>query len=97
MARITIKNIIRVGLKKYHYEGLFNEGCDGCGCEIDDLMPCKDEREGGEDVLDCKPGYKTHKRCETCEEKENCYYKEEFEMATEKGKDCSGYEKIKEV
>ena len=43
--------IVAEWLKANEYEGLYSEMM-GCGCELNDLMPC------GEPSLQCKPGYR---------------------------------------
>jgi hypothetical protein len=40
-------------LKAHGFDGLC---CDGCGCEVDRLLPC------GSTCQDCRPAYK----CATC-------------------------------
>lgn len=45
------KEIIRGFLLISKFDGLFNANA-GCGCEIDDLIPCDGE------CASCEPGYK---------------------------------------
>lgn len=41
--KITIKEMISVYLTEHSYDGLYyDDGADGCGCGLDDLMPCGD-------------------------------------------------------
>lgn len=48
---MNIKRIVEERLRKDGYDGLY---CDGCGCRVDDLMPC------GEPVMECRPGHIRH-------------------------------------
>ena len=48
---MTIKKIVEERLRKDGFDGLC---CDGCGCRVDDLMPC------GEPVMACRPGHIRH-------------------------------------
>jgi hypothetical protein len=45
---MNIKQIVEERLRKDGFDGLC---CDGCGCRLDDLMPC------GEPGMDCRPGH----------------------------------------
>jgi hypothetical protein len=45
---MTVKKIVEERLRKDGFDGLC---CDGCGCRVDDLMPC------GDVVMDCVPGH----------------------------------------
>ncbi len=45
---MNIKQIVEERLRKDAYDGLC---CDGCGCRVDDLMPC------GDPVMECRPGH----------------------------------------
>jgi hypothetical protein len=41
-------------LKKYGFDGLYSDADEiGCGCRVDDLMPCCTE----ENLLYCRAGY----------------------------------------
>ncbi len=48
---MTVRQILEEWLKARGYDGLCHPDC-GCGCRIDDIMPC------GECFDDCEPGYK---------------------------------------
>lgn len=50
--KITVRDIVYHWLKERNYDGLFNYHF-GCGCELDDLMPCCSDN-----IPDCEPGYK---------------------------------------
>ena len=47
---MNVKKIVKTWLKENGYDGLC---CEGCGCQISDLMPC-DENSNS-----CEAGYKT--------------------------------------
>jgi hypothetical protein len=50
---MTVRDIILAHLRKVGADGL----CfDGCGCSVDDLMPCGGDTGG---VRDCEPARKT--------------------------------------
>lgn len=50
---ISVTEIVAAYLLEHGYDGLYlDDGGEGCGCTVDDLRPC------GEDMSDCKPGYK---------------------------------------
>ena len=59
---ITVKEIVKEYLTLHGFTGLFDT--NGCGCEIDDLMPCIDNSCDG-----CEAGYR--KVC-TPEDYEEC-------------------------
>jgi hypothetical protein len=51
---MNVKEIVTKHLEANGFDGLFNGDIeDGCGCTLDDFMPC-----GGECVLDCEPGFR---------------------------------------
>lgn len=52
---MTIKEIVKAYLKANGFDGLYNAAMpgDGCGCTIDDLMPCDEQLS-----QDCTVGYK---------------------------------------
>ena len=58
MKNPTVKDMIRTYLKKNGYSGLYEDN-DGCGCSIEDLMPCDSM------IINCKAGYrvKCNKLC----------------------------------
>ena len=60
---MTVVEIVREYMQKNGYTALVG---DGCGCEIDDLMPCGDEPW----MPYCEVGYRNH--CETCAKSESC-------------------------
>jgi hypothetical protein len=45
---MNIKQMVEERLRKDGFDGLC---CDGCGCRVEDLMPC------GAPCMDCKPGH----------------------------------------
>lgn len=48
---LDVGDMVEHYLRSHGYEGLYNEaGSDGCGCRIDDLIPC------GEVATECLPG-----------------------------------------
>lgn len=51
----TVFDIVRNALQESGYSALCNDWADGCGCSLDELMPC---REG---CLECRAAY-WHKR-----------------------------------
>ena len=48
---MTVREILAAWLKEHGFDGLYASAHVGCGCSIDDLMPC-DDFSG-----DCQPGY----------------------------------------
>lgn len=50
MESLEVITIVRSYLREHGFTGLVNS--DGCGCEIDDLVPCNS------DFSQCRPGYK---------------------------------------
>lgn len=50
---MTVKEIVEQYLETNSYDGLCG---DGCGCKVDDLMPCDEAN-----VTSCCPGY-LHKK-----------------------------------
>lgn len=50
---LTVRVIVAAWLTEHGYAGLYDDGhdWDGCGCTLDDLMPCEGGCEG------CRPGY----------------------------------------
>lgn len=68
---MNIYDIMRKYLIDNKYTGLFND--DGCGCNLDDFMPC-----GGECILNCKAGYAND--CFTCVKNETCEEIEDVEI-----------------
>lgn len=67
----TVQKIVKEWLIANGFTGLYTEEC---GCEIDDLMPCWNER------LNCLAGYKVFcsTNCETCHRNEWCDMDPEF-------------------
>ena len=64
---MTVRKIVEGWLRANGYEGLAGEGGgDGCGCSIDDLMPCD---ESGQD---CVPAKRVTCAPETCTIREHC-------------------------
>ena len=57
----NVQNIILEYIKKNGYIGLCNDEC-GCGCGLEDFMPC------GEDCSQCEPAL--HKKWD---EDEDCF------------------------
>jgi len=56
---MTIEDIVKRYLETHGYDGLYNAETDElCGCGLDDFMPC-----GGENVMECCPGYKVPCEC----------------------------------
>ena len=51
---MKVNDIVKQWLKKSGYDGLC---CVGCGCGLDDLMPCCGDYSGG-DYSDCVPAKK---------------------------------------
>lgn len=50
---LNVRTIVEDWLMKCGYTGLYGEGAgDGCGCRLDDLMPCD-----GVDCAGCQPGH----------------------------------------
>jgi len=49
---MTVKEILVKWLKDNGYDGLYYDDADGCGCSIDNLIPCRQSCEC------CKPAYK---------------------------------------
>ena len=49
---MEVKEIVEQYLRTNNYGGLYSGYECGCGCEIDDLMPCDSNCAG------CHPGYK---------------------------------------
>ena len=58
----NLQTIVADWLREHGYDGLCG---DGCGCGVDDLMPCV---QCETPIVDCKPGYRCDKerkaRCE---------------------------------
>ena len=51
--QLTVRQIVAAWLTAHGYSGLYDcNSEDGCGCRLDDLMPCESEC-----ALDCLPGY----------------------------------------
>lgn len=46
---MNVREIVIAHLKSGGFDGL---ACDGCGCGIDDLIPC------GGDAMECKPAHR---------------------------------------
>ncbi len=61
---MTLKDIIKEWLIKNGYEGLYenDSSYDGCGCAVEDLMPCD------EPSINCMAGYKV-----SCPGPEDCW------------------------
>lgn len=56
---MNVTEIVAAYLREHSFDGLYYDGryYEDCGCTVDDLRPC------GEDMSECKPGYK----CELAE------------------------------
>jgi hypothetical protein len=80
---MTISEIIKKYLADNGYDGLCLDG-EGCGCYIDDLMPCCSASV-------CFPGYEYNinmgKTCEGCEDE--CPFLDMDEPISEYGRICS--------
>lgn len=57
---MTVIDIIREYLISHGYDGLYHCNGDGCGCLLDDLVPC------GEIYGDCIAGYRIEGCTEEC-------------------------------
>ncbi len=57
---MNLKEIVKKHLEDNGYDGLFNDaiGNPGCGCGLDDFMPCD------EPGIECEPAYKN--KCKGC-------------------------------
>jgi hypothetical protein len=68
---MTVKEIVIKYLEENGFEGLvcWNTSWDGCGCGIEDLMPCD-----GECIDRCEPAYKVPCTGEDCEYGGDCKY-----------------------
>jgi len=55
--RPDVWRIVAAWIKQHGYDGLHN---DGCGCALDDLMPCSEPSPR------CKPGYRCWMAEEEC-------------------------------
>lgn len=53
----TIKTMVTEHLKKHGYDGLWSDKYDGCGCDLNDLMPCFGMTDGCP-YEDCQAGHK---------------------------------------
>ena len=73
---MTVKEIVKDYLEKNGYDGLC---CEGCGCGLDDFMPCE-----GCDIKNCKPAYRhgCNGDCAKCGDDELCELIESY--STEK-------------
>jgi hypothetical protein len=81
---MTCEKIIKRFLIDNGYDGLCN---DGCGCEIDDLMPCEDP------VGDCVAAYAydiSGGACEKCDN-HNCPIREKVMEYVEDYGECALY------
>jgi hypothetical protein len=54
---MIIRKIVEKYLRDNSYDGLFNEE-DNCACDLNGLLSCCDSTFSGEDIVNCKPGYK---------------------------------------
>lgn len=61
--------IIADYLKKNGFDGLWCPDIP-CGCGLDDLAPCRGD---GCSIHDCEPAYKRMKKCEDCNQENECY------------------------
>ncbi len=66
---MTTKEIVKAYLEANGFDGLCNAAMpgDGCGCLIDDLMPCGDQLSQG-----CTAGYKVEYDKNECPCGEGC-------------------------
>ena len=64
---MTVKEIVKDYLEKNGYDGLWCEGC--CGCGLYNLMPCEND-----DALSCEPAYNhgCNGDCAECGDDELC-------------------------
>lgn len=46
-----VRDILRAWLVQHEYAGLYRDDNDGCGCTLEDFVPCD------HDFTSCKPGY----------------------------------------
>ncbi|MFA5377395.1 MAG: hypothetical protein WC455_16710 [Dehalococcoidia bacterium] len=55
---MNIREILESWLREHGYDGLY---CDGCGCRVDDLMPCDSPQPE-----ECRPGFivQCNKKCD---------------------------------
>lgn len=62
MKMISVLQIVKQYLRKNGFDGL---ACDGCGCGLDDLMPCVGDITG---MVECKPAkrYACDGTCSGC-------------------------------
>ena len=63
MSRPCVSTIVADFLKLNGYDGLFS---DGCGCKVEDIMPCGDTYD------DCEAGYVLPCDPEICQASGDC-------------------------
>lgn len=61
---MNCKKIVVTYLRDNGYDGLAG---DGCGCSLDDLMPC-----WGEQIMECEPGHVVPGCIDGCEAGGGC-------------------------
>ena len=54
---MNIREYLVQCLKRDGYDGLYCDEGDGCGCTLDDIIPC------GDDPGPCEPGHKVPCEC----------------------------------
>lgn len=71
MENMNVRDVVSEWLEGEGYEGLYNECGDvmGCGCILDDLMPCTGDQSS------CEPAYVFF--CERCGKASTCNEREE--------------------
>jgi len=61
---MDVKAIVKEYLLAHGYGGLL--GDDGCGCFVDDLMPCPEPSES------CEAAYRVQANCDICDVRDTC-------------------------